>query len=86
MGTTRTSEDRFADEVGGGITVAASAGYEPGSLRSRDPGCWTDTDRQREQDGSWSFGAKECGGSSNGASEAVVNADANDGTNLCMPL
>lgn len=85
MGTTGTSKDRLADKVGGGITVAASTGDELRPLRSRDPGCWTDTDRQRKQDGTWSFGAKECGGSSDGASKAVVNADGDNGTYcVCM--
>jgi hypothetical protein len=86
MGTTGTSKDRLADKIRGGITVAASTGDELRPLRSRDPGCWTDTDRQRKQDGTWSFGAKECGGSSNGASKAVVNADGDNGPNVCTSL
>jgi hypothetical protein len=47
LGTRRTGQGRLAGEDRGGYAAVTGASAQSGSLRSRDPRCWTDADRQR---------------------------------------
>jgi hypothetical protein len=61
LGKRWTGQSCTAGQDGGRDVGITSSSYEPGTLRARDTGCWTDANSQWEQDGSWCFGTEDGG-------------------------